>query len=111
MGRVILNPYGIAYALGLMSTGPARPNPRPLLFEQFLDLAEEIGASGVEIFTPMVEGMDLGKLAERLAGKTVVLSQPLWTGIEGSVEVARKLGAKVIRMHLTRILCGDRAEP
>ena len=111
MGRVILNPYGIAYALGLQAQGPGPANPRPLSFEQFLDLAEEIGAGGAEIFTPMVEGMDLAMLAERLRGKTVVMSQPLWTGIGRSVEVARKLGAKVIRMHLTGILCGDRAEP
>src|SRR5439155_400739 len=83
---------------------------RRFSFSQFLDLAEEIGTAGVEIFTPMVDGMDLGKLAERLRGKTVVLSQPLWTGIGRSVEVARKIGAKVIRMHLTGILCGDRAE-
>src|SRR5437773_9246049 len=101
MGRVILNPYGIAYALGLAAQGTAAPNPRPMSFEQFLSLAEEIGAAGVEIFTPMVEGMDLGKLAERLRGKTVVMSQPLWTGISRSVEVARKIGAKTIRMHLT----------
>src|SRR5882672_7450936 len=111
MGRVILNPYGIAYALGLQAQGSAPVNPRPLSFEQFLALAEELGAGGVEIFTPMVEGTDLGKLAERLRGKTVVMSQPLWTGIGRSVEVARKIGAKTIRMHLTGILCGDRAEP
>src|SRR5258706_10093188 len=111
MGRVILNPYGIAYALGLQAQGTAAPNPRPMSFAQFLDLAEQIGAAGVEIFTPMVEGMDLGKLAERLRGKTVVMSQPLWTGVGRSVEVARKIGAKTIRMHLTGILCGDRAEP
>lgn len=111
MGRVILNPYGIAYALGLQAQGTAAPNPRPLSFEQFLTLAEQIDAAGVEIFTPMVEGMDLGKLAERLRGKTVVMSQPLWTGVARSVEVARKIGAKTIRMHLTGVLCGDRAEP
>ena len=111
MGRVILNPYGVAYALGLQAAGIAPPNPRPLSFEQYLLLAESIGAGGVEIFTPMVEGWDLGELAERLRGKTVVMSQPLWTGIARSVEVARKIGAKTIRMHLTGILCGDRAEP
>jgi sugar phosphate isomerase/epimerase len=111
MGRVILNPYGIAYALGLQPQGAALANPRPMTFEQYLALADEIGAEGVEIFTLMVDGMDLGKPAERLRGKTVVMSQPLWTGIERSVEVARKFGAKVIRMHLTGILCGDRAEP
>jgi len=81
MSRVILNPYGIAYAMGLQAQGCALVNPRPMSFEQFLSLAEEIGAGGVEIFTPMVEGMDLGKLAEQLRGKTVVMSQPLWTGI------------------------------
>jgi sugar phosphate isomerase/epimerase len=35
----------------------------------------------------------------------------LWTGTARSVEVARKIGAKTIRMHLTGILCGDLAEP
>src|SRR3954468_15574323 len=99
MGRVILNPYGIAYALGLQAQGSATPNPRPMSFEQFLTLADEIDAAGVEIFTPMVDGFDLGKLAERWRGKTVVMSQPLWSGIARSVEVARKIGAKTIRMH------------
>ena len=51
MGRVILNPYGIAYALGLQAQGPAAVNPRPVSFEQFLALAEEIGAAGVEILS------------------------------------------------------------
>jgi sugar phosphate isomerase/epimerase len=111
MGRVILNPYGVAYALGLQTQGPAPANPRPLSLEQYLALSESIGAGGVEVFTPIVDGFDLGQLAERLRGKTVVMSQPLWTGIGRSVEVARKIGARVIRMHLTGILCGDRAEP
>jgi hypothetical protein len=93
MGRVILNPYGIAYAMG-SSRRAASPNPKPMSFDQFLDLADQIGAAGVEIFTPMVEGgMDLGK-AVRLAGKTVVMSQPLWTGILRSVKCAWKIGAK-----------------
>jgi sugar phosphate isomerase/epimerase len=108
---VILNPYGIAYALGLAALGTTRANPRPLSFAQYLDLADEIGAAGVEIFTPMLDQMDLEKLAERLRGKRVVMSQPLWTGIERSVAAARALGAKVIRVHLTGILCGDRADP
>ncbi len=108
---MILNPYGIAYSLGLAAIGTTRANPKPLSVWEYLEIAEGIGAGGVELFTPMTDGCDLGKLGARLMGKTVVMSQPLWTGIGRSVEVARALGAKVIRMHLTGILCGDRAEP
>src|SRR5205823_7373189 len=84
MSRFILNPYGLAYTLGLTAQGTTRANPHPLSLWQFIDLANKIGAAGIELFTPMADGIDLGKLSEKLSGKTIVLSQPLWTGLTRS---------------------------
>jgi hypothetical protein len=42
MARVILNPYRIAYALGLRAQGLAPANPRPLSFEQYLPSASSL---------------------------------------------------------------------
>src|ERR1044071_4943724 len=112
MFQIILNPYGIAYALGLMPAGTAAPNPQPGTLDDYLVLSEEFGLAGAELFTPMLDSMDdaeLEKLRNRLFGKSIVMSQPLWTGIARSVEAAGALGAKLIRMHLTPVLCGDRA--
>jgi sugar phosphate isomerase/epimerase len=112
--RVILNPYGIAYSMGLTGVGTSRANPSPMTLEDYLRLAEGYGVGGVEIYTPFLDSFDamaLARLKERLAGRIVVMSQPLWSGISRSVACARALGAQIIRMHLTMVLCGDRAAP
>lgn len=117
MLRVGLNPYGIAYTVGLHGRGTPRANPRPLGLAGYLDLAEEIGARCVEFpaaLLPAEEPSALAALRERLEarGMTPVLSQPSpVAGVERSVACAAALGAGVIRMNLTSVLCGDRADP
>lgn len=116
MIRVILNPYGIAYSVGILARGTPRANPAPLGLQGYLDLADRIGVAGVEIFTPLLDGLDdaaLSALKDRFARRHqhVVMSQPLATGLDRSIHCARILGASVIRCHATPILCGDRAAP
>lgn len=117
MLRVGLNPYGISYSVGLQGQGTPRANPRPLGLAGYLDLAEEIGARTVELPTKLLEPLDeaaFGRLRERLRARemAVVLSQGSPTdGVDASLAHAPALGASVIRMSLTRVLCGDRAAP
>lgn len=117
MLRVGLNPYGITYSVGLQGRGTPRANPNPLGLAGYLDLAEEIGAKCIEFpvaLLPKDDADALARLRERLAARkmTPVLSQasPV-SGVEDSVRCAVALGARVIRMNLTSVLCGDRAGP
>ncbi len=75
----------------------------------------KLGAKTLEIFEPWLAGMDaaaLTKLRERLAslGMTPVVSGGLMMGpVDRAIRIAAALGAKVIRLGLTTVLCGDRA--
>src|SRR5687767_189080 len=108
-----LNPYGIAYCNGIAGRGTVRANPRPLGAEGYVRLAEEIGGRGVEFHFEMLTGMgegELSKLRDRLRGKGwfAVVSSPLGD-VGESMRAARAVGAGVCRMHLSPVLCGDRA--
>lgn len=113
-----LNPYGIAYSVGLQGVNTARANPQPLGLWGYLDLAEAVGATKtIELPTAWLAKLDDGgleRLGQRLAGlnATPVLSQgsPVG-GVETSLALAARLGAPVIRTALTPVLCGDRAAP
>ena len=108
-----LNPYGIAYCNGIAGRGTARANPRPLGVEGYVRLAEEIGARGVEFHFEMLAGLGDGELSElrerlRAKGWFVVVSSPLGD-VGSSMAPARAAGAELCRMHLSPVLCGDRA--
>ncbi|HZP19320.1 MAG TPA: TIM barrel protein [Bauldia sp.] len=115
MLSVGLNPYGIAYTLGLQARDTPRANPKPGGLEGFIAIAGELKAKTLEIFEPWLAEFDaagLARLKSRLAelGMTPVVSGGLTsTPIDRAVAFAKALGARAIRVALTRILCGDRA--
>jgi len=110
-----LNPYGLAYHLGLQGAGTPRANPRGAGLEGLIALCEELGARVIEIFDPWLRAMsdaDLAALKERLAalGMTPIVSWGLMMGpFESALRSARALDAQTIRCGLTTVLCGDRA--
>jgi sugar phosphate isomerase/epimerase len=109
-----LNPFGIAYTVGLQGKNTARANPNGIGLAGFVNVAEEIGARTIEIPVALLEPLDeaaLSRLDERLRarGIKVVLSHPLQLDSAG-IRCAQALKAKVFRMCLTSVLCGDRAE-
>lgn len=114
MVRVGMNPYGIAYALGLQGAGTPRANPKPLTMHEYLDIVEKIGGSGVEIDASMLLRQDepaFERMRDRIKQKRwwVVLARPLFApDPQKAMERGRDLGARVMRLHLTPILCGDR---
>ena len=42
MLRVGLNPYGLAYSIGLQGRGTARANPAPMTMAEFIALADRL---------------------------------------------------------------------
>ena len=116
MLRVGLNPYGIAYSVGLFGADSPRANPHPLGLNGFLDLADSIGAVGVEIpvfLLKNVSDADVDRVCARLHanGKYAILMHGIpWGDLDGSLRVAERFGFPLVRLHLTALLCGDRAK-
>lgn len=117
MFRIGLNPYGLAYTVGLHAAGTPRANPRAIGLAGFVDLARQVGAQCIELdwrwLTPLGEA-DLVRLRGDLAGMTPVCS--FWLSHERdetlaqAIRCASALGSTLIRLHLTPVLEGARAE-
>lgn len=114
MQSIGLNPYGLAYSLGLQGAGTPRANPKPISLHDYNAIAREIGAGGIELHAEHLFSLSDAQLAALrgqldAAGWWVVLSRPLMLDSwDQTIRAARALGAKTIRMHCTSILCGDR---
>jgi sugar phosphate isomerase/epimerase len=97
-----LNPYGLAYTLGLQGGDGGTG------LEGFLEIADEIGARVVELHAPWLEGLDLAALSERLGDRVPVVSCGLDGDDDAALDAAAALGARIVRMPLSRVLQGDR---
>ena len=115
MLRVGLNPYGTSYAVGLQGPGTPRVNPAPLGLEGFIALAEQIGARSIELDPRLLQPLDAGGLAaltDRLAARDmqpVLSAGPGSESLREAISLAARLGARVVRVGLSHVLCGDRA--
>jgi sugar phosphate isomerase/epimerase len=116
--RVGLNPYGLAYTLGLQGAGSARVNPSPLGLPGYLDLAREIGARCLELHGAWLRPMardDLARLGDdlrRLGMGPIVsvgLTHEAGETLEQAIRSAQAVGARVLRLGLTPVLEGARA--
>lgn len=117
--RIGLNPYGLAYAVGLQGAGTPRANPSPVGLEGFLHVARELQARCLEIHGAWLEGMPaaaLAQLRDECAARemTPVVSTALGhtagETIEGAIALARSLGAPIVRLGLSPVLEGSRAK-
>jgi sugar phosphate isomerase/epimerase len=111
-----LNPYGIAYTVGLQASDSPRANPRPIGVDGFVRLAHEIGVRVIELdwrwLTRLTDG-ELARLRDDLAGATPIVSawllhEPGET-LADVFHCAAALGAATVRMHLTPVVEGGRA--
>jgi sugar phosphate isomerase/epimerase len=116
MLKVGLNPYGLTYYLGLQGRGTPRANPEGRGLGGFIEIAEEIGAKTIEIHSAWLRNMDDSELRcvrERIwkTGMTPVISLgPPLEAVDTAIRPALGVGATVIRLGLTPVLCGARAE-
>ncbi|MFN0191636.1 MAG: sugar phosphate isomerase/epimerase family protein [Aestuariivirga sp.] len=110
-----LNPYGLAYHLGLQGKGTPRVNPYGKGLEGFIAIAAELDAKVLEIFEPWLAELSDGQLIDlrkRLAdlSMTPVVSAGLNMGtLKSAFRSARLLDAKVIRVGLSSVLEGSRS--
>lgn len=118
MFRVGLNPYGLAYTVGLQGAETPRANPQPVGLDGFIAIARDIGAKCIELDWRWLTAKDDAALA-RLRDELVALDmtpicshwltqQPGETLAE-AVRSATGVGAPLIRLHLTPVLEGARA--
>src|ERR1043165_3166978 len=114
MLSVGLNPYCPADSLGLHAAGTQRANPRPMGLDDYVALARRLGVGGIEIHAEHLFECSEAKLrglreAFDGLGWWVVLARPLMMDCwDRTLAVAAAFGARVIRMHCTAVLCGDR---
>jgi sugar phosphate isomerase/epimerase len=104
----------LTYDLGLQGAGTPRANPHGKGLEGFIALAKELGGKTLEIWEGWLREMSEGELAalrDRLEGlgMTPVISSGLQHGdMDLCIRAALALDAKLIRVALTPILCGER---
>lgn len=110
-----LNPYGLTYTLGLQGQGTRRANPKGSGLAGFLEIGAALGARTLEIYEPWLAELDDAGLKALRAGLdadriTPIISSGLQRAdIERCIRLARGLGATLIRLALTPVLCGDRS--
>jgi len=116
MFRVGLNPYGLAYAVGLQGAGTPRANPSAIGLEGFLALARELQAQCIEVHAPWLDAPPArGRVRDVCAeiGAVPVLSTGLTHEPGETLEIAiahtRAIGGTLIRLGLTPVLEGSRA--
>lgn len=111
-----LNPYGLAYAVGLQGIGTRRANPEPAGLKGFIGIARDIDAACIELdwrwLFPLAD-RELGVLGERLSDVPCIVSywlqhEPGETLVR-AIQCASAVGACTLRMHLTPVLEGGRA--
>ena len=116
MFQIGLNPYGLAYTVGLQAVGTARANPDPIGLAGFVALAHKSGVRVIELdwrwLTPMTAG-ELQQLRRDLAGAVPIVSawllhEPGET-LATVFDCAAALGASTVRLHLTPVVEGGRA--
>jgi sugar phosphate isomerase/epimerase len=116
MFQVGLNPYGLAYTVGLQGLGTPRANHAGIGLQGFIRVAREIGARCIELdgrwLAPLGDD-ELARLGDELSPVPRLCSywlkhEPGET-LEEAIRVARAIGASIIRIHLTPVLEGARA--
>jgi sugar phosphate isomerase/epimerase len=116
MFRVGLNPYGLAYTLGMQGAGTPRANGNPIGMTGFVAAARGIGAQCIELDGRWLAAMpdeELARVREDLAGVSVIcsywLAQREGETLAEPIRQTAAIGAGLLRLHLTPVLEGARA--
>ena len=118
MFRIGLNPYGLAFTVGLQGAGTPRENPLPIGLDEFTHMAREVGARTLEIHSGWLEAQpqpELARIRDECAahGMTPIVSAGLrhepGESLRTPVAHANAIGATVVRLGLTPVLEGSRA--
>jgi sugar phosphate isomerase/epimerase len=114
MLQIGLNPYGLTYYLGLQGRGTPRANPNGRGLKGFIEVARELNARTIELHNAWIAELNEAErdaVRDRLAelGMTPVISLgPPLEGVDTAIGSAVGIGAGIVRLGLSPILCGDR---
>ena len=115
--RIGLNPYGLAYTVGLQGAGTPRANPAPIGMRGFLQLVSEFKLRSIELHGAWLDGAsddDLVRLRRECEASSVTpivsagLPREPGETLERPIHVAASIGAPLVRLHLTPVLEGAR---
>ena len=103
-----LNPYGLAYTVGLQAPGTPRANPNPIGLKGFIGIVRESGLRAIELdhrwLTPLSDS-ELAALRRELDGFQALcsfwLAQEPGETLEQAVRCCTGVGAGILRFHLT----------
>jgi len=118
MLRIGLNPYGLAYSIGLQGRGTARANAAPMTMAEFIAMAGRRGAACVELDGRWLTNLSDQDLAETRATIAASGMTPLCSDwllhepgetLDHALRYTAAVGAGLLRLHLTPVLEGARA--
>lgn len=111
-----LTAYGLPHRMGYLTTRNGALHAHPLTPHAFIELAAGYGLAGVELPLPK-QGISLEPLRDALHHRKLRIVVDTLGVLEQSAEelivdvrAAAFVGAKVLRVTLSRILCGDRRD-
>lgn len=112
---LVLTAYGLPHVMGYLPTKAGETVRSPLSVPDLAAAAAELGLAGIEIPLPTGDASVMATLRERVQAQELrvvadfaVLLESEAKDIRAYLEAAALLGAKVVRVMLSRILCGDR---
>jgi sugar phosphate isomerase/epimerase len=122
---LLLTGYGVPYSMGYIPLKDGTANPRPLDPSALMDRATALGLSGIEIplssRVPSFEGcvvelsppasdlgLELRKRNMRVVADYGVLVDTGAEDLRQYLRTAHRMGAAVVRIVLSNVLCGDR---
>lgn len=110
-----LNVYGLPYTMGQLPLKGGALNPSPMTVEGFLDAAVALRVSAVDMELPKPDQMSDEAFADALRRRGLRLVVEYMGILECDAAAfgtilrrAGRLGARVVRVCMSRLLCGDR---
>ena len=110
--EMVLTSYSMPHVMGYLATQAGEPPHEALSEIAFMDAAVEMGMSGVEFPTP---SKFITELTDALRQRDLSIVCDLPISLDADMKLIRQcikdsasLGAKVVRVILSTILCGDR---
>jgi sugar phosphate isomerase/epimerase len=113
--QVGLNPYGLPCSVGLIGRGTRRGAPKPLGLNGFVEFGEAIGARCLEFDHRLLatasaqEQHNLGSRLRDRGVRALISSVSPSHEFDETIKIAGRIGARVIRIAMTTVLCGDRS--
>lgn len=111
----VLTAYGMPHVMGYLATQDGRPHPKPLSPIELMDAAVELGLAGVEFPIADMSQAQIEAMRDALQSRGLHFVADFMALVDcdcdsfrGYLRASARLGAKVARALMSRILCGDR---